>query len=196
MRHLVSVSLVVSSFLLLTACNKPAEQAPLPPAGLAGGAGAGAHGGAGGVGLPGAGSVITNPAGGGASLPSGHPPIGGVPPGTPTGMPMDHSNQPTAPGGAMALPGGGSMGTEPSGIVQIVGTVTEALNVPEYTYMRVKVAAGADEWVAVPRANIAVGDKVTVTQSIVMNNFPSKSLNRSFDKLTMGVLVGAPQKAN
>jgi hypothetical protein len=79
------------------------------------------------------------------------------------------------------------------GNVVMTGVVLETLDVPDYTYMKLKLGGGVEEWAAVNKTPIAVGDKVTFNQSIVMTNFHSSGLNRDFPKLIMGVLVGAPQ---
>jgi hypothetical protein len=63
--------------------------------------------------------------------------------------------------------------------------VLEKLDVPQYTYMRVQTTAG-DEWVAVSTMSVNVGDNVTINQQLVMENFASKSLGRTFSKLVMG----------
>ena len=57
---------------------------------------------------------------------------------------------------------------------------------PSYTYMRVQVGGTTEEWVAVSTMPVNVGDTITVNQQIVMENFPSKSLNRTFARLIMG----------
>jgi hypothetical protein len=95
------------------------------------------------------------------------------------------------PAGAPAM---GAMGAAGQGDpVLLTGPVLETMDVPEYTYMRVK-TSGGDTWCAVNKTPVAVGDVVTVNQSLVMSDFFSKGLNRKFDKLVMGMLVGAPKK--
>lgn len=172
MRTLVIASSIT---LALAACAPKAPEAPLPPAGLAGSPVAPGIAGiapsAALTTLPGAGHNVAPPSGGTPSsgaLPPGHPPI-------------DAAADPTPPMGN----GGGD--------VQLTGAVLETMDVPEYTYMRVKTPAG-EEWVAVGKTTIAVGDIVTVNSQLVMENFASKSLNRTFPKLVMGMLVGAPKK--
>ena len=114
----------------------------------------------------------------GAQLPAGHPPIDGA----------DAAAPGAAGVGAGALPGAGGA---PATTQTLSGKVLEVLNVPTYTYLRVQ-TGGAEEWVAVNTASVKVGETVTFQSQIVMENFPSKSLNRTFAKLHMGVLVGAP----
>ena len=172
-------SFVVASSLALalTACNPTPAQAPLPPTGLAGAPGmAGIAPSAALTTLPGAGHDIAPPSGNvptSGQLPPGHPPI---------------DTAPVDPGAAGAA---GAPSTAAD--VQLTGSVLETMDVPEYTYLRVK-TSGGEEWVAVGKTAIAVGDTVTVTSQLVMENFASKSLNRTFPKLTMGMLVGAPKK--
>jgi hypothetical protein len=201
---LKSLSLVASGALVvatLAACPpKPAEE-PLPPSGLAGtkpgttGAG---------LALPGAGEPVEDPSGTanlGSTLPPGHPPIpGAASADAPAGgnLPAGHPDVNGPPQQAGALPasltGADKVaavqgGAEP----QLTGQVLETMDVPEYTYMRIKTATG-EEWAAVNKTPVAVGDTVTVSQSLVMENFPSKSLGRTFPRLVMGTMVGAPKK--
>ncbi len=62
------------------------------------------------------------------------------------------------------------------------GTVIESLDSNGYTYMQVD--TGKDKiWVAIPAAQVKKGDKVTYYQGMIMPEFKSKSLNRSFEKI-------------
>ena len=87
------------------------------------------------------------------------------------------------------MPGDRGGGATPVGQV-VKGTVAETLEVPEYTYLRLN-TPGGDTWVAITKTPIKVGDTVSVSVSIVMPNFTSKTLNKTFDKLVMGSLVPA-----
>ncbi len=71
-------------------------------------------------------------------------------------------------------------GEQQAGIV--TGQVLETRNAPGYTYIFVKNAM-AEQWVAVPQSEVKVGDTVNYVQGMVMENFPSKSLNRTFEKI-------------
>lgn len=71
----------------------------------------------------------------------------------------------------------------------VVGEVLEVQNVEGYSYLRLKTAQG-DTWAAVPTAKVKKGDKVTVAEPMVMNNFESKALKRKFDKVVFGTLAG------
>ncbi len=162
---------VVAAVGLMAACPPKAAESPLPPAGLAGA------------------PTAVDPNG---AMPAGHPPIDGahaMNAGGDDGAPL-----PTKPGDlalpnlpGMDTPQGGGGGGAGAGVV-FTGKVLEKLDVPSYTYMRVQVGA-VEEWVAVSTMPINVGDTITVNQQIVMENFPSKSLGRTFTRLIMGSAV-------
>ena len=83
---------------------------------------------------------------------------------------------PHAPGGEIPLPtamGGGSMGG---------GVVQERVNGGGYTYTRLA-TAGGEIWAAGPQSELAVGDVVSLAGATPMEDFPSKTLNRTFDLL-------------
>ena len=187
--RILALSLFVSAplfTLALSACSaKPPEQ-PLPPAGLAGAPSAS------GTAAPIAPQPSSIPVSPGDALPSGHPPVGGD-----DGAPIK-PRDPSLPnfgnvgaGGSASAGGAGGSGPNATGQGVLTGTIVEKLDVPTYTYMRVKLSSGTEEWIAVTTAPVKVGDKVTVNQQIVMENFPSKSLNRTFPRLVMGTLAGA-----
>lgn len=79
------------------------------------------------------------------------------------------------------------------------GTVAERIDVPSYTYLRIKTAKG-DVWVAVPTDPVAVGTEVTVPDGAPMERFESKTLKRTFDVILFasgvqraGVASASPQ---
>jgi hypothetical protein len=165
--------------LLAAACSSQTStpSAPLPPPGLAG--------------APSAPTPI-NP---NAAMPAGHPPIDGAHAMQGTGG--DDGAPIPAKGGALPLPnlpgmnaaqGGGGGGGAGAGVV-FTGKVLEKLDVPSYTYIRVQTSGGSEEWVAVSTMAINVGDTVTVNQQMVMENFPSKSLNKTFPRVIFGTAI-------
>ncbi len=174
-------SLLILSVIALSACApKPAEQA-LPPAGLAGAPSQQAVPPA----MPGdaPGPKSNVPVGPNDALPPGHPPVGA----------QVDDGSPISPKQA-ALPNFGAPSAAPSGAgnadaVVLTGSVLEKMDVPSYTYMRLKLGSGSEEWVAVNTTPVKVGDKVTINQQLVMENFASKSLNRTFPRLIMGTLA-------
>lgn len=59
------------------------------------------------------------------------------------------------------------------------GTVLETMNASDYTYMNVKTATGS-KWVAIPATTVAVGDTVHFLDGMVMKDFHSQTLERTF----------------
>jgi hypothetical protein len=62
------------------------------------------------------------------------------------------------------------------------GKVLETANAGGYTYLRVD-NGGRETWIAVPESNFAPGSTVTWAPGAVMQNFHSKSLNRTFPQI-------------
>jgi len=69
------------------------------------------------------------------------------------------------------------------------GEVLEVKDVETYTYVRLKTADG-ETWAAVGRAPLKKGAKVVIEDVMVMNNFESKALKRTFPKIVFGTLAG------
>ena len=69
------------------------------------------------------------------------------------------------------------------------GTVLETMNSAGYSYIRVE-EQGKKIWLAVPAADIKVGQSISWTSGAAMRNFSSQSLNRSFDEI---FFIGAVQ---
>ena len=59
------------------------------------------------------------------------------------------------------------------------GVVMEAIPAAGYIYLRVKGAEG-EEWLAAPLADFKPGAKVVWNDGMMMQNFASKTLNRTF----------------
>lgn len=74
------------------------------------------------------------------------------------------------------------------------GVVIETMEAGVYTYAKVKDANG-EYWIAGPKTEIEVGEKVSFAPQMWMENFPSKTLNRTFDKILF-VAVIAPLKGD
>jgi hypothetical protein len=62
------------------------------------------------------------------------------------------------------------------------GKVLSTLYAPGYTYMEL---ANTEKrfWIAAPTTRVKAGDRVRFEQSLVMKNFNSKTLNRTFDQI-------------
>jgi hypothetical protein len=78
----------------------------------------------------------------------------------------------------------------PSAGSGISGKVLERIDAAPYCYLRLKTAKG-EVWVAVPEAKIEKGTEVTVANPMLMNNFESKTLNRTFAEVFFGTLAPA-----
>lgn len=72
----------------------------------------------------------------------------------------------------------------------ITGEVLEVKEATPYSYLRLKTKDG-EIWAAVSLAPIKPGAAVTIENAIVMKNFESKSLKRTFDSIVFGTLAGA-----
>jgi len=79
---------------------------------------------------------------------------------------------------------GTAEGDQASGITMqaVSGKVVETMDSGGYTYALVE-KDGAKTWVALPKSKIAVGNEITCQPGMVMNNFSSPSLNRSFKQI-------------
>ncbi len=61
----------------------------------------------------------------------------------------------------------------------ITGKVMETMDSGGYTYVLVE-QGGQKTWVAAPQTKVKVGQQVTCQPGMVMTNFTSKTLNRTF----------------
>ena len=66
--------------------------------------------------------------------------------------------------------------------VSLKGKVVETMNASGYTYLLIDSQQGK-LWVAIPEAQVAVGQEVTSAPGMVMRDFSSKTLNRSFAQI-------------
>src|SRR5512136_1051377 len=67
-------------------------------------------------------------------------------------------------------------------IPTLQGEVLEVLDVPSYTYLRLKTAQG-EKWAAVNKSPVKKGEEVTIFDPAVMENFKSPALNRTFPEI-------------
>ncbi len=70
----------------------------------------------------------------------------------------------------------------PAGPATSEGKVLSTLDAPGYTYMELATTEKRF-WIAAPTTRVKVGDRVRFQQSLVMKNFNSKTLNRTFDQI-------------
>lgn len=81
---------------------------------------------------------------------------------------------------AVAAPTG--TGTLPANPRILNGEIVETMNAAGYTYILLD--TGADKvWVAASETRVEVGQRVRVPGGQVMTGFPSKTLNRTFDRI-------------
>ncbi len=78
--------------------------------------------------------------------------------------------------------------SDPDSLV-VSGRIAETMDAGSYTYLRVKTASG-DVWAAVPQIELHVGDPVVVNGELTMENFASKRLKRTFEKIIFGTIAG------
>ena len=62
------------------------------------------------------------------------------------------------------------------------GTVLETMNSAGYSYIQVD-ESGKKIWIAAPVANVMVGQIISWNSGAPMQNFPSNSLNRTFEEI-------------
>jgi len=70
------------------------------------------------------------------------------------------------------------------------GEVLEVLQVTEYSYLHLKTEALGEVWVAVRRTNVAAGAHVRVANAMLMTDFHSNTLDRTFAQIYFGDLAG------
>lgn len=118
-----------------------------------------------------------------ATLPAGHPPVGGMPP-APEGKPAMPND--AVHGGAQADPHAGLKAMPvPQGVPSKTGKVLQVLDGGQYIYLEVQHDDGKKVWVAALPMKVAKGDKVKYADAPALPNFPSKTLNRTFDALVL-----------
>ncbi|WP_296490581.1 OB-fold nucleic acid binding domain-containing protein [Rhodoferax sp.] len=84
----------------------------------------------------------------------------------------------------------GPMSTKPLAKGTVSGEVLEVKDVEIYTYMRLKTKDG-ETWAAVSTAAVKKGAMVTIENPMVMSDFESKSLKKTFPTIIFGTLAGA-----
>lgn len=102
-----------------------------------------------------------------SQMPAGHPPA-------------------AAPGGAAPAgdPHAGMKAQEiPAGVGK-KATVTQTMNAGGYTYVEAADEKGAKVWLALPEIKVAKGDKIEYPETPPLANFQSRTLNRTFEKIS------------
>lgn len=78
------------------------------------------------------------------------------------------------------------------GMSPLSGKVVETMDSGGYTYVNIE-SSGKKTWVAVPKTKVAVGQNISFLPGAVMNNFQSKTLDRTFESIVFsgGVIESA-----
>jgi hypothetical protein len=82
----------------------------------------------------------------------------------------------------------------PATETSLAGEVREAIDVAQYTYLRLAPKDGREFWAAVSKAPVSVGSHVSIVDAARMTNFESATLKRTFDVIYFGSL-GSPARA-
>ena len=69
-----------------------------------------------------------------------------------------------------------------SGQQSLSGKVVETMDSGGYTYVLVD-NGGAQTWAAMPVTKVSVGQQVTLQPGVMMSDFTSRTLNRTFDTI-------------
>lgn len=118
-------------------------------------------------------STVATPASGAPNAP-GRPPANGV----------NHATDPAA-----GAPGAAQGDPSPE------GDVLEVIDVPQYTYARLGAPGSQGTWIAVPTSKLAVGSHVKLRGAVMMANFESSTLKRSFPEIWFGTLADGSASA-
>ncbi len=73
---------------------------------------------------------------------------------------------------------------------EVKGAVLEVKQAAGYTYLRLKTPQG-ETWAAVSQAAVNKGEQVTLRNVMVMQDFESRALNKTFPKILFASLAGA-----
>jgi hypothetical protein len=90
----------------------------------------------------------------------------------------------------LSCPGWAADNPPPVQSSSLKGEVLEVKDVDAYTYLRLKTSTG-ETWAAVNKAPVSKGAVVTIENPAVMNNFESKTLKKTFDRIVFGTLAGS-----
>lgn len=94
-------------------------------------------------------------------------------------------------GGEPFMRGTHDTATIPKPPVQHKGKVLQTINSGGYTYVELRKKSGEKIWLAVPAAAIAIGSQQTFNPGMVMTNFESKTLKRTFDQIVFTELASS-----
>ncbi|HJV38768.1 MAG TPA: hypothetical protein VJ528_08010 [Geothrix sp.] len=106
-----------------------------------------------------------------------------------------NSNKSQAPVVAAPIQGqtaapGAAPAAAPSAGLSVTGKLLERIAASPYSYLRIQTAQG-EVWAAVPETKVEKGAEVTVTGAMIMRDFESKTLKRTFAQIYFGTLAGS-----
>lgn len=84
--------------------------------------------------------------------------------------------------------------TAPASTRVVTGVILEVKDVDSYTYLRLKTKDG-ETWAAVSKTPLKKGATVVIEDAMVMQNFESKSLKKTFPSIIFGSLAGSAKNA-
>jgi hypothetical protein len=85
---------------------------------------------------------------------------------------------------------GSALAATPAAAPPLKGQVQEVVDAGPYTYLRLKTKDG-EIWAAVTKAPVTKGAQVAIQDPMLMTQFESKTLKKTFDKIIFGTLAGA-----
>jgi len=77
---------------------------------------------------------------------------------------------------------GDAHGAAPAAAASVSGEVLETMDAASYTYVKLKTADG-ELWAAGPKTPMQVGETIELGQGMLMTDFPSKELDRTFAEI-------------
>lgn len=80
----------------------------------------------------------------------------------------------------------------PASGLSVTGKLLERIAASPYSYLRIQTAQG-EVWAAVPETKVEKGAEVTVVGAMIMRDFESKTLKRTFAQIYFGTLAGSGQ---
>ena len=99
-----------------------------------------------------------------------------------TACSQDKAPEPTATQTAQQAQQAPAPGMAAAPAAPVTGKVLETMDASGYTYINVQTASG-DKWIAVNQTKVEVGEDVTYNDGMVMQNFFSKTLDRTFPEI-------------
>lgn len=83
--------------------------------------------------------------------------------------------------------------TSPQGMSSLSGKVVESMNSGGYSYVAIE-KDGKKKWVAVPQIKVSIEQDISFRPGMVMNNFESKTLKRTFESIVFSSgVIGKPE---